>query len=277
MEDEIKIGPPDFDQYGHLSEKYAEVKPDIYKLAPEFFDTTIHLNAVAQDALYAISIKVDSNIEYVRSLLFLHILRSYQALVNLIFLGLQEQAILMMRTMMETMFKLKALTEKPELLDKYFNEHDKHRVQIGKNILRLRDECGVCLCEKGQYEEYEIELEQLKKQKISTINAAEWAKEADELSRYLMLYPLFSQPAHANPHQLDKYLILDKEGEIIGPDPYPKYDQIRKTIHHSMCLLTISIECIDDLLHTPDGKSPFSVRLKIINNKLSAIADETEE
>jgi len=269
------IAPDDFDIHGHLSNNFTEIKPKVDALAPSFFEAVNQLNRIAQDALYASVIKTSNESQYVRFLLFLHLLRTYQGLIHLVYLGLQEQSIMLLRVEMETLFKLKALKDKPELIDKYQKDFPIQRKTYALKLKKLIEN-GTLEFTDEEITVIEREMKELEKVKKDGYTADKWAESANLQNMYMMLYPMFSQPIHSNPHQLDKYLAVDKYGKVTNPIIIPKYDQLQKNIHLAMTLLLIAIDCIDDIIKTPKGKAPFTDRLRIIKNKLESLADKMD-
>lgn len=270
------IAPDDFDTHGHLSEKFIGLKPKIEALAPGFFETVSQLNRISQDALYATVIKTNNESHYVRSLLFLHLLRTYQGLIRLIYFGLQEQSIMLLRVEMEALFKLKAIRDKPELIEEYQKDFPIQRKTYAQNLKKLI-ESGTLEFEDEEIMGFERDMKELEKVKKDGYKAHEWAEAAGLQNMYMMLYPMFSQPIHSNPHQLDKYFSANKNGTVTNPNPFPKYDQLQKNLHLAMTLLLIGTDCIDDILITPEGKAKFTDRLKIVKKKLAKLADEMED
>jgi hypothetical protein len=267
------IVPDDFDIDGHLSNYFIELKPKVDALAPGFFETAYQLNRIAQDALYASVIKTSNESQYVRYLLFLHVLRTYQGLINLIYFGLQEQSIMLLRIEMEALFKLKAIRDKPGLIEEYQKDFPIQRKTYAQNLKKLIENGAFELTDE-EITGFENEMKELEKVKKNGYKAYEWAESASLQNMYMMLYPMFSQPIHSNPHQLDKYLVVDKYGIVTNPNIFPKYDQLQKNIHLAMTLLLIAIDCIDDIIKTPKGKAAFTDRLRIVKNKLKTLADK---
>ncbi len=270
------IGPSDFDEAGHLSNEYPKLLPEIRAQAKDMFDFAYELNALCQKALYASTFKPEKDEQHARVILYLHILRTFQAFIRLSEYGLQEQAIALLRIMMEAVFKIKALKDNPELSKQFYDDFSLTRKTFGKDIKEL--------IQRGQLQYPDEEIEKLKASfketeeiKVNKMTVSEWAKAADMENMFMMLYNLFSQPIHSNPHQLDKYLDVNEGTGKVLHNPFPKYDSLEKNIHFSCVLLTIAVDCIGETLKTEKGKARYKDQFKIKRRRLAALGDQLKD
>ena len=155
--------------------------------------------------------------------LYLRVVSNYQGVVLLLERGMVPEARVLARAMLEAIFTLVALANKPELAKDYvYEDHHsrlkflrKHKQLHGGKLPNDGSEAEILALEKELKNDINV-------QQSKTRTTEKWAEEAGLLPWYLTAYALLSTSVHSKVKDLERYLIFDKKGEIRefkwGPD-----------------------------------------------------------
>ncbi len=222
---------------GYLGTEIIATKKEIYENHKELFDLCIEINQFCQIFKYELKIDDTDNIGIVSTLLFFKLLDTYQTVVLLYNYGLDTQARIVNRTILEGLWVIKNLYINPKetfqllIEDEYFkkmnmlhdikNNNDNFYEYVTKNnIINIEEEmkkisenmlrCGV--------------------KKIRKINVKEMALSSDSELEYYYIYKLLCRDVHVDTGQLTNYFINNIDGEIQGFDDSPSTNSIEEVL-----------------------------------------------
>ena len=127
--------------------------------------------------------------------------------------GMQAEAKIVCRTLLESTFKFVAMSKSPNLIRHYVSEFNLEKKKMLKKIREhsvLREKYGE---EELNEEEKEID-KQISEDKPKKFPCSEWAKKAGLYQLYLTQYSLLSHAVHTKVHDLEKVVNIDSQGQI---------------------------------------------------------------
>lgn len=215
---------PPLDEKGFLGKEIEQWIPKIRDAHLRFFTLADEVNKYCQGAIYNLRPHSKDKQEVLVSTLYIRVLNNYQASVLLAERGLSPQCGVLARSMIEALFSLSAIAKNEKYADEFILDDQRNRLSF---LYKYR-EFHHGLLPETQKEEVEL-LEQQLKQEISTgeikkKTTEQWSKDAGMHDWYLTTYAVLSQSVHSKVRDLEKYLVLNGENEIVelrwGPDDY---------------------------------------------------------
>lgn len=224
----------------YLGPDSVTVVAQLRSRAPEWFS---HADAVAEYAaslLLRLQVHRGSVRELLASLLFQRVAAGFEAVLILAERGMHTQGLVQRRSVLEALFVLGAIWQKPELVDRFLQADDDRVLEIYKKMKRLPAEIRAAL-------EPEITLP-LIEAKITEFRgrtggrkgptAAEYAKAADLETYYLTDYSFSSEAAHNVAKDLERHIHMDDEGEVVGmnwgPEDVPASELLEHAIDYTL-------------------------------------------
>jgi hypothetical protein len=152
-------------------------------------------------------------------------------------IGLMPSAKVLARAMLEVVFTLVAIQKKPELLQYYFNQHEKSHYYNLKSIIGAKSKhLRKAVKEHGLEKKYIKMKKEMKCKEIETLGPKDWAKAAELDDLYVVYYNIYSDSIHCNPSALDDH--VDNKPESIdlsfGPSDTDLFDILKCCIY---CML----------------------------------------
>lgn len=181
----------------------------------------VHADAVAAYAskvLRRLEVHRGNVRELLASLLFQRVAAGFEAVLLLAERGMHTQGLVQRRSMLEALFVLGAIWQKPQLAEQYLASDDERVLQIYKKIKRLPSELRAALEPEITPSSLEAKIAELKGKtsgrKPPTV--AEYAEAADLLTYYLTDYAFSSEAAHHVAKDLERQIHLDEDGNVNG-------------------------------------------------------------
>ena len=181
----------------------------------------VHADAVAAYAssvLHRLEVHRGNVRELLASLLFQRVAAGFEAVLLLAERGMHTQGLVQRRSMLEALFVLGAIWQKPQLAEQYLASDDERVLQIYKKIKRLPAELRVALEPEITPSSLEAKIAELKGKtngrKPPTV--AEYAEAADLLTYYLTDYAFSSEAAHHVAKDLERHIHVDEDGDVNG-------------------------------------------------------------
>ena len=234
-----------FDKHGFLGNQINEVMKDIYDSHKDLFDYCYELNDFAYKINSHTKIHKDNGLEVIGSSLHIKILNGFQATVILSKRGLDVEAKIITRTILEALFVLKSITENPEEVITLVNTDKKNR----ENLLKLIFEKD----SKNIYGDIKARLdtdmlEELKRENkdegVDEVKIYQWAQKADLEVYHKYAYTHLNSYVHTDIRNLERYLQLDENRNIIGIDCIPSSKDIKVTLFTASNVLLFSLNCM---------------------------------
>lgn len=178
--------------------------------------------------------------ELLASLLFQRIAAGFEAVLLLAERGMHTQGLVQRRAVLEALFVLGAIYQKPDFVDRFLAADNERVLGIYKKMKRLPKKVQEAL-------EPEITLP-LIEEKITEYEAktagrkgpstAEYAKAADLETYYLTDYSFSSEAAHSVAKDLERHIHLDGEGGVNhmrwGPEDVSADDLLAQAMDYAL-------------------------------------------
>ncbi len=240
------------DQNGFLG---AEINNWIQKHRNDhigWFSLCGYLNTLSQKALGQMAFKKGDSQKIVGNVLFGRIVSNYQGVIVLIERGMLYEALTLLRSMLESLFTLGAVTNNEDFAMDYIDEDEHHRLNLLKKMKKLEAE------KRDQFfgmskEEIDRHIEDLSSQihekQIKRFTIEELSKMANLHDFYLIHYPYLSSTVHSKPRSLDSYLHNEVSDDVMkivwGPDI--EKDEIDMVLLQVIEFMELSLRAVDQL------------------------------
>lgn len=129
-----------FDKFGFLGTQIEEISEQIYRNNLELFDLCYDLNHFAQKVKFEFSIDSNNGQQVVEASLFIKVLHGFQSAVLLFKYGLASDGKVIVRSIMETMFTLKAICDNEDSVREYILSDNVKREKLLNVIKSEKDE-----------------------------------------------------------------------------------------------------------------------------------------
>ncbi len=241
---------------GYLGSEINHSKLKIYEENKELFDLCIEINQFCQIFKYELKVDDTDNIGIISTLLFFKLLDTYQSVVLLYRYGLDTQARIVNRTILEGLWVLKNLYLNPDetfqllIEDEYYkkinmlhdikNNHDNFYEYITKNNI---------LDVEGEMKKLETSMKKIGIEKIRKINVKEMAIKSDSELEYYYVYKLLCRDVHVDTGQLTNYFMSGLDGDIQGFDDSPSTNSIEEVLITTSDLILKAVIFLSKILN----------------------------
>lgn len=234
-----------FDEHGFLGKQIIDIANQNYEENKKVFDNCYDLNKLAYAIKLQLSIHIEDGQEVVSSCLFVKILNGFQAATILYKYGLESEAKIITRTILEAVFILKAIADNPEEVVAFVNTDKKKRETLLK-LIHEKDKNNVMQSLKASLnkEMYEELKKENKKEKVKSIEVFEWAEKAGLETYHKYAYTCLNADVHTDIRNLEKHLILDESRNILGISCIPSTREIDGTLFTACCALLIALDSL---------------------------------
>lgn len=270
--------PATFVTHGFLAKEMSHLGSVCKAAHPEWFDLVDRLNRLCQDALSQLDVK-NKDVQAVgQSALFIHVLQTFQAVINCVSIGMQPQAIMLLRSVLEGTFKLKAITVDPKkCIPQYGKEQLLNQIGLAEAVNKSYLEHGDRHFSEDEIKKVRKGLRELRKNKVKKWTVSEWADIGDLGDLYLLEYQLFCLPVHATAGHIEEVLIKTPEGKVTEINPLPTFELILGVIDSAVNALLISLECVEPLAKKKSGHASVKSRRKQILKQLHSVSSRNFE
>lgn len=252
---------PMLDLDGYLGKSGEQVKAANYKAHERLFALCFQINRFCQIFKYELTVDENDHYGIVATLLFFKLHDTYQTVVLLYLYGLDSQARILNRSMLEGLWVLKSLYYQPEetfqllMEDEYYkklnllhdikNNRDYFYEYITKNKLLNID---------SEISKLEAKMKSVGIKKVRKINVKEMALKTYSDEEYYYIYKLLCRDVHVDTGQLTDYFITDEKGKITGFRPYPSTNNIEEILLTTAELILKAVIFLSKILNI-DKKS----------------------
>ena len=118
-----------FDENGFLGKEAEKWAAEMLQRNKKYFELCYEINSFAEKIKYKF-IQNQTGQKMVVAALFTRLLEGYQTAIILVNRGLEEDARVIIRTVLETLFLLKACCEDKEFVDQYMKSDEKKRLKL---------------------------------------------------------------------------------------------------------------------------------------------------
>lgn len=185
---------------------------------PEWFTLAEDVASYAGGLIYQLKVpRRDEKLPLV-ALLYRRIAGAFESVILLAERGMHTEGLTARRAMLEALFILRAIFNKPELA-RIFLENDKHRLfSIFKNIQELSPEIRNALAPELSPGVIDKQLGELKVsiKNIRYMNPKRYAQEANLYDLYLTDYCFLSEATHHAAKDMERLIVVDSDGDVDG-------------------------------------------------------------
>jgi hypothetical protein len=242
----------DFKDSGYLSEEIYEIKKLITDHNKKLFKLGDAANKIAHTIRFRIEVYPENLQQVLCSCLLIRIMDSYQSIDILCSIGQTVDAGVLLRTLLESVYALKFISEEYESAKEY----------LKTNLLKRRTLLNIISSDKkGIFESIKRpDLPKLKEEidkiidaeNIKKLSVEKMAKSVGLEESYQLVYRALSDEVHILPRTLEKYLVMDDDGNIIGLDGTPKSNQVEGILTMATLYLLVAVDVIKDFFEIDD-------------------------
>jgi hypothetical protein len=253
---------------GFLGKEMRSYISDIRSEYSGLFNLCDEINKLCHKTLFEIDAHSREAQEILTATLYMRIKSSFQGVVILAERGMIPQAKMILRSILEAMFTLCALSKNVELCDFYIQADQKKRL---KQLYKLRMlKSGLPSASKEtELQSLEQELKKdIEEKGIKLLNVEQWAKEAGLHDIYLSVYTVLCDPVHTNVRDLERYLVLDENNEIKEFNWGPDTDYLEIVLSANIEFMLVALKATCDLFAIDKEKTINNLhdKLKVLIN-----------
>ena len=186
------------------------------------FDLCIEINQIAQTQLYKLDVHSKEVQEILLCLLFIKSLSSFQGSILLIERGMLTEARVILRTLLEILYRIGAISKNKEIAVAYVQADERNRRKFLNKFKLLSDSVKEAHGNPELDDLLNTLNQNIDEKDIKELQTQWFAHKAGLDDNYNTAYSLFSSSVHANVRDLEELVIADDEGNIkeilSGPD-----------------------------------------------------------
>jgi Family of unknown function (DUF5677) len=207
----------------------------------EIFAVCEKINRLAQTHLHKLNIHSEDVQELLVSLLFIRALATYQTSILLIERGLVFEAKIILRCLIEILFKLRAVSNDRDVAVTYVYEDEVFRKKFINKFKLLSSDVKEAQGNPQLDDLLATIKENIQNKNIQEQKTQWYAHKAGLDDYYNTVYALFSGSVHANVRELQELLKTDETGRVTeilyGPDIPSDLHKLLLTGGESLCLI----------------------------------------
>ena len=243
---------------GFLSKDIGKYKKEHKRKNERIFQLCETLNKYAHAIMWKIKVTNEYLPEILSACAYVRVMSNFQSIIILAEYGLINEAKIILRSLVEGMFLMIAITKDKEYSQKIVEqdilEREKTYKAIRRNII-----AGIHKLEKPTLDEIEEKIETLKleieKKNIKKINKRDLSIAAGLESYYDTIYHLLSGIVHINPRDLEQYLDLTEDRKIREIKWGPDIEEIEDILFSAVETMVFVLQSISNMFEIPlDGE-----------------------
>ncbi|MGX4585815.1 DUF5677 domain-containing protein [Paenibacillus chitinolyticus] len=239
----------DFDEVGFLGKQINEFSQENYQEHKALFEVGYDLNKFTYTTKYALAIDLNNGQQVIGSSLFSKIHNGFQAILMLYKIGLDTEAKVILRTILEATFVLKAITDNEDEVLNFINTDKKKQEKLLKSIFE-KDKQNIYedLRKKLSKDQLDSLKQENKNEEIKEVEVYEWASKAGMDSFYAYAYKTLNFEVHTDIRTLQKYLKIDEDTQdIIAINSLPSDKDIYGSLSTAYSVLVIALNCLNNI------------------------------
>ena len=193
---------------GYLSKELGEITVKIKNKLLPYFTLFEKLNEFAQDTVFLLKVNNQNLQQITLAALYLRILSSYQSIYLLCEKGLNTESKIILRALLENVFRFVAIIKHPELAKQYVNQDYYHQ----KKAMNKLFEDDPSLKTINELTQITVDNKRkIEEDSIPELGIIEYADKAELMSLYRTLYTHLCHSAHSNIRDVEKLLVFDTD------------------------------------------------------------------
>ena len=235
---------------GFLSEGIKKYKKALRDKNESIFLLCEELNQYAHLTMWKLKVSNEYLPEILSACSYVRAMSMFQSIIILSGYGLTNEAKILLRSLVETMFLMVSIEKNREysskIIEQEILEREKTCKAIRRNII-----AGIHKLARPTLTEIEEKIQEIKdeiaKNKIKMITKRDLAKSADLESYYDTIYHLLSSTVHINPGDLEQYLELTEERKVKEIKWGPIEEEIDNILFASIETMVLVMESISNM------------------------------
>jgi len=205
----------DFDEKGFLGLQARDFALEISRKYKDWFDLCSEINSFAQRSKYELTIHNMDGQEVISACLFLRILNGFQACVILAGWGLVVEGEVLLRSMFEALFIMKACMKDEDFMREYVKTGQVQQLRLMNAAFKYDADIFMETRKYVSKEKMEELRNRKKRKEIKELNVSKVAEKAGLELLYDSAYRLLSDSVHCGPKSLENYIQeTDNAGRI---------------------------------------------------------------
>jgi len=235
----------------------------------EWFKLCEELNRYSIKLSQTLKISEDNRQQPLAIALFFKLLSFFEGSVILAQRCMVNETKVLLRTLMENLFILKAITKDESMANHYYEYHFFEKLRSLKQIKKYGSTkfySGLNLDERIK------ELEEIRKQKkLKRLGVDDWADKAGLIEFYTTAYPVLSWTAHSNVIDVGQYIRGKSDDEIEGVEWHPQLEGIAELLLTAIECVVIGLRSVNELFNLGVEKeiTVYSQRYQQLAKKLT--------
>lgn len=209
-----------------------------------FFSLADEINTHCQQAMYKLAPHSKHMREMLVATLFMRALSNFQGSIVLAERGMMPQSRVLARTTIEGLFMLCAISKDEKYAKEFINDDHRDRLAFLEKFRKLHGGKLPDDVDSKEVEALEGELKgEVKAGEIRKKSTEQWAKDADMHDWYLSIYAVLSQAVHSKVKDLESYLVLGPNKEVVDLQWGPTDTDIEKVLMTAVQGMLIALRC----------------------------------
>ena len=230
-----------------MGDEIEEFSLENYQKHLALFEVGYDINKFSIRVLYSLKIDRDNGQQVIGCSLFSRIHNGYQAILLLYRMGLETEAKVILRTILEASFVLKAISDDVDEVTNFVNTDKRKQERLLKSIFE-KDRLNIYedLRKSLSREQLDNLKQEIKEDGIKDIEVYEWANKAQLDVYYAYVYKTLNSEVHTDIRMLEKYLEIDEENyEITGINSLPSDRDINRSLFTAYSIMLIALNCLN--------------------------------
>ncbi len=236
-----------FNEQGFLSLEMETISNNIYNENKTLFDFWYKLNKFSVKIMFDLKILDNDDQQIIGVQLFSKISRGFQTIVLLYKNGLNTEAKIILRTIIETLYILKSITEKLEYAKDFYYSYLINSKNLTEEILKNEFNAFDSLIDKLKIEDLEKLREEIKTLNAKKITKKEWAIRSGLMKKYHCAYKVLCSDTHPDVKNLQQEFLDVEKGEIMSINLLPKTNGIKEAFRTAGSVLIDGLKCVCEL------------------------------
>lgn len=243
-----------------LSSRMADVIIEFRKAYKRLFDFVEKLNEVANSVLINLSVNNEDEQQLLIACLYQRALTAYQGLVLLAERGMTAEVTILLRSLLEVLFRVGAIAKSKEIAQAYILEDEAHRRKFINKFKLLSAERRASLGNPLLDDLLASINKNIKDRDIKELKTQWFAEKAGLEEFYHSAYSIFSGTVHVNVRDLESILVTDENGKVTSLNYGPNDREFNNliltaaeslifTIHAVLSVFKIEEKTIVDDIH----------------------------
>lgn len=226
---------------GFLAKSLDHVRSHVREKYISLHNLLTDVNRLAVKNQHEILIHTDSNVERLSAVLFARTVTTTQASALLLEAGLISQSRILLRSALETLFALVAISKDSNIAEKLIEGHAAEQKRVAKNILLWKSNE---LKKIADSETTTSLIQSALNNTATALSTFDLAQKAGLEDWYRTVYMMFSWPTHGAAIDLDRHAVAGNDGNIAEFRNEPEVDGQESSW---MCAIEILLKAITAL------------------------------